>query len=592
MLHTGSRRPLLLAGLGSFLVYLMPVVGPHAFFVLGEMVAGSIGRLARGEQPLWSATNLGFALLLQLAAFVVLYWVLTAGRWRWLAPVAAAPLAIWAANAAYLDFIPTLFLLEDQPAVERGHWPVACEIAGTHLLPLRAGVRLELAGVREAWIAREPGGHHEILTMPGCRANPRGIERSMTVAVDRVAPGGAALYRRQDKATGKPSYWFSAGTDTPSLSLTPPSDKWWAPVLSRGAEAIAWVESERAGSRGFDYRVVIRDLEDDGERRIPLEGALWSRPYLLSVDMQSGEMTFSTDFDKVVTVDMSGAITWGPVELTGFGSLQMNFLRHADGWVVWDGYREEGRYRVHWSLPLGEGRHEIPKGRGINAVAVDPWGRYIAVSVTSNLSIGDARDEMYVLRVHDGEEVFRRYLDRYTRTQVAFLGPHYLAFTRYDSIVEGVGGRVQVLRVPGPVGWDTVDAWVDAYRARVEPLLALSRKLDDEGLGEEDCAPFAAALARPVPPAPDDLTADLARALDAAIGEARLQCDRWDPSPFVTAFLDVEHLVGSMEDHLLYEYGVEVFPSTSLLTGDRRDGRIGPLEMPDGSVRAKRTRAR
>ncbi len=68
-----------------------------------------------------------------------------------------------------------------------------------------------------------------------------------------------------------------------------------------------------------------------------------------------------------------------------------------------------------------------------------------------------------------------------------------------------------------------------------------------------------------------------------------MQCERWDPAPFLTAFLDMEHLVGSMEDHLVYEYGVEVFPQTSLLTGDTRGSRIGPLEMPDGSVRAKRT---
>lgn len=590
MKSRSPRRVLLLATAASFLVYLLPVVTPHVFMVVGEVVIRDLGHLASGERPLWAAANVGFALLLQLAAFALCFWALRAGSWRWLLLVVTAPAAIWAANAAYLAAIPTLFLIEDQPAAERGDWPVACEIAGTSLVNVRAGVQLELEQAREAWIAREPGGLYELLSMPGCRVVARGIERSMANAIDRVSPGGAALYRRHDKATGAQHYWFSAADGSPPQSLTPPSEKWWAPVLSRHANAIAWIESERAGSRGFLYRVVIRRLDGGGERRVSLDGKLWSHPHLLSIDTRSGEIVLATGFDKIVAIDLAGTIKWGPDVIPDFKNIQENYRRQSDGWVVWDGYREEGRYRVHWSLPLGQGRHEIPKGRGINDVAVDPWGRYIAISVSTTLNIGDVSDAIYVLRVHDGAEVYRRYLDRYTRTPIAFLGAHYLAFTRYDSIVEGVGGRIQILRVPGAVATTTVDTWVDAYRARVAPVVPLFVKFDHEGLAEDDCGPFVAALAGELPPAPDEITADLARALNDALAEARDQCNRWDPSPFVTAFLDVEHLIGSMEDQLVYEYGVEVFPRTSLLTGDTRGARIGPLEMPDGSVRAKRTR--
>ncbi len=590
MMNRSPRQALLLAIVASFLVYLLPVFTPHGFRVVGEVAVRDLGRLVSGGRPLWATANAGFALLLQLSALALFYWVLVAGRWRWLTAAAAAPIVVWAANVAYLVAIPALFLIEDKSAVERGDWPVACEIAGARLVKVRAGVQLELAQAREAWIAREPGGRYEVLSMPGCRAVSSVLDRSIANAVDRVSPGGAALYRSHDTATGTPHYWFSAGDGSPPQSLAPPSDKPWGPVLSRHADAIAWVESERTQSRGFINRVVMRDLDGGEERHVSLDGGTWSHPNLLSIDTRSGEIVLATGFDTIVAVDFAGAVKWGPVVVAEFGNIQESFRRQADGWVVWDGYRENGHYRVHWSLPLGQGRHEIPNGRGINDVVLDPWGRYIAISVTTTLDIGNIRDAIYVLRVHDGTEIYRRFLDRHTPTSIAFLGSHYLAVTRYDAIADGVNRRVQVLRVPGAVASARIDAWVNAYRARVAPLMPLFAKFDGEGLGEDDCGPFVAALANAVPPAPDEITADLARALSNALTEARTQCERWDPSPFVGAVLDVEHLIGSMEDQLVYEYGIAVFPQTSLLNGDTRGATIGPREMPDGSVRAKRTR--
>jgi hypothetical protein len=87
---------------------------------------------------------------------------------------------------------------------------------------------------------------------------------------------------------------------------------------------------------------------------------------------------------------------------------------------------------------------EIPKGRSITAVSVDPDGRYIALGVSRNLSIGDVRDAVFVLRVADGTEIYRRFLPAYTRSQVAFLGPDYLAV----SLIEDAMARIDVLRVP------------------------------------------------------------------------------------------------------------------------------------------------
>src|SRR5262249_474193 len=110
----------------------------------------------------------------------------------------------------------------------------------------------------------------------------------------------------------------------------------------------------------------------------------------------------------------------------------------VDGWVAWDAYREDAPYRVAWSLPAGRGVQRVPRGRSITSVAPSPDGRWIALSVTSNLSISSTPDAVSVLRAADGSEVFRRYFPKYTRSTVAFAGGRFV----YTD-----GGGVNVLRI-------------------------------------------------------------------------------------------------------------------------------------------------
>jgi hypothetical protein len=113
--------------------------------------------------------------------------------------------------------------------------------------------------------------------------------------------------------------------------------------------------------------------------------------------------------------------------------------------VAWDGYREREAYHVAWSTSSGQGRHRIPRGRSPAAVAVDPEGRHVALSVSGSYSIGEVPDAVVVVRTTDGAEVFRRYLPRYARSTVAFLGTEFFAYT---GVEEG-RSRLRVLRVPG-----------------------------------------------------------------------------------------------------------------------------------------------
>jgi hypothetical protein len=77
---------------------------------------------------------------------------------------------------------------------------------------------------------------------------------------------------------------------------------------------------------------------------------------------------------------------------------------------------------------------------GGSSAAVDPTGSNIAISETTTLSIGNARDVVYVLRTDDGADVFRRYLPRYSRSEVVFFDGGFLGY----SDLEGT----HILKIP------------------------------------------------------------------------------------------------------------------------------------------------
>ena len=104
---------------------------------------------------------------------------------------------------------------------------------------------------------------------------------------------------------------------------------------------------------------------------------------------------------------------------------------------------ENTRYRLGWSTHEGQGQYQAPKGRSITSAAMDARGRYVAASTSTSLSIGSIKDTIVAIRTGDGSEVFRRALPTYARSQVAFLGDGYFAY----SDVEGTRSRTHVLRV-------------------------------------------------------------------------------------------------------------------------------------------------
>ncbi len=436
----------LAAFLLSFLVYLVPILHVHGATLVGIYLWAALVEGRNGREPLWLAMDAGFAVAMQIAWFFALRWILTGSRLRWLLLAGLAPVTAVAVVWTYLLVIPALFLIETDEAPETGDWPVACSVAGAGTVGLPTGVTLALERAGEAWIRFGDGGYG-VLSMPDCRVVRRELFfPGVRGSVGYIAPGGTVYYRMDSDGDGTFEHWYlKEGKTAPKRLEAPAGIDHWTPVVDAAADTMAWLETKRNDDRKLlGYVIAVRTLPDGPEFRVPLQMERRSSALLLDLDLAAGRFIVLGNYSAVHTIGLDGRAMNKPVQPAGFENIGTSFRLLSGGWVAWDGYRENARYRVGWSLPAGSGMFDIPKGRGITAVSVDSTGRHIAVSVSGNLSIGSIEDSVRVIRVADGKEVWRRYMPRYTRSQVAFLGSGYLAVTH---IVAGQA-RVDVLEIP------------------------------------------------------------------------------------------------------------------------------------------------
>jgi len=101
----GASRRIVGALVLSFAVYLTPLVGPHAAWLLGEVVWRELGPESRRwhSKPLWAATDIAVALGAQLVFFILLYWFFKRPGWlRGLCVLAPVLPAIVAMNFLYM----------------------------------------------------------------------------------------------------------------------------------------------------------------------------------------------------------------------------------------------------------------------------------------------------------------------------------------------------------------------------------------------------------------------------------------------------------------------------------------------------------
>jgi hypothetical protein len=111
------------------------------------------------------------------------------------------------------------------------------------------------------------------------------------------------------------------------------------------------------------------------------------------------------------------------------------------GWFAWDAYRVDTPWGAFWSWVGGAGRYDVDWSKMISHAAVNPSGTYAALSLDTRFGrIPAGGEALVVVRLADGKEIFRKKLERFTRTRVAFLGDGHVAWTE--------GGHVVVARVP------------------------------------------------------------------------------------------------------------------------------------------------
>ncbi len=429
------RRVFVGAFLLSFMTYLIPLFNVHA-----GLVPLGLSLVALVEPSAFFLVTLAGALIIQAIVLALFYWALRGLRWwNGLALLAAVPILIYGANLAMLHVIPLMVLVERDARSESGDLALACSVPGVILAQVHSGAELSLERAGEAWVIRQDDRQRARLTMPGCQIASVAASR-VGSGMDHVAPGGYLLFRRDD---GEIAH---AGPDRaePLAVVAPAPGKYWSPILSDDGRTLAWLDRQPAQTGPRPYRLNLLHLDGAGRETIALDLSPRHQFELIGADIKKNRFTLARFRNTILAIDKQGRAITGPVSPPGIHDARWGFRWLDDGWVAWDGYREEGRSRVVWSLPAGSGAVIIPKGRNIESLAVDPGGRYIAASVATGLSIGSTNSAVFMFRAGDGSELFRRYHPTFSRNRLAFLGPDYLAMTRSED------GQsfVDVYRVP------------------------------------------------------------------------------------------------------------------------------------------------
>jgi hypothetical protein len=427
------RKSAAIALLASFLVYLIPLIGPHAAPLLGEMFFGDMYR----SRPLWFLTDVVAGLVLQLVAFSVIYLFLQKRSLvRGLALGVAVPAVFVSTQALFMLWIPSIFLIENDTASDAGSWPIECTADDAWIVGVATPHR-PLGGAVKEVLIQTSKADYGVLSIPDCMVKPLALPKptlepgghvDFTLGIDYVVPGVAILFYKQETRTGTQAWQIARrGYDDFIPVEAPPGIP---KILSSDGKWIGWLDR---------MQIVIRDVENvKPETRVDLSPFGPASYVLSNIDMRSGEIMLVRNAEFMV-LGNDGHVRSKIAMPVDVEVQPSTFRRLGDGWVGWDAYRDEGPYQVSWSLPAGKGNHHVLKGRLINSVAVSPEGDLIAISVGTALSIGNIQDSIYVLRASDGREVFRRFLPRYTRTN--------LVFPDKDHLLYSADGKTLLLRV-------------------------------------------------------------------------------------------------------------------------------------------------
>ena len=432
---------------GSFATYLLPVFGRHfTHRPWGPLLLEEIDRYPSGPAAGWFAGDLALALALQAAAALLLYWL--ARRPGWLsimALVAAVPAFVVTLNVAHGGRFPPPFPIEAESAREQANWEAECTFSGYKVSPAVRPLSLSLEKAGQAWLRRPGGDEYALLQMPGCEITEVSFDIGEYPHIAYAAENGRMLYVTKTRPDWRQSWWYWRGPGSALRPLTwPPQPDRHPPVLSDDGEWIGRLELPNSQSDQPLTRVFIRSLSSDDRITVdfkPLDNTPLSYR-LLSFAVDQPEIVLQRGLSDFLGLDLEGNVRWGPVTPDGAAAFDRQFRRVGDGWLAWGQSDEEGSDAIVWTMRGESGSHRVLRGRKIHSVAVEPEGRLIAVSVSCTYCGHDVvRDAVYVFRVSDGIEVFRKNLKRRQgHIQIQFLGTEFFAYPE--------GGELRVPRVP------------------------------------------------------------------------------------------------------------------------------------------------
>jgi hypothetical protein len=415
-----------LAVAASFAVYLIPLVGPHTFAFLGEVLFHGMDRSQRS----WVVADIAAALIMQAVAFAVFYLYFQKRNLPSLVLLGLSILTFLVVSQfIFTVWIPSLFLIEKDTALDIGEWPPICSASDAWISSAPMPYRAAGESIPEVLIQNSKGGY-AIMSIPGCTVTPLALPQptlqsdgrvDLMLGIDYAVPGAAVLFNKMDTRTSAQA-WIVAKPATGEL-IPVETPQRIVKILSDDGDWISWIELEQ---------IVIRNIRNIAgskpEVRVDLSPFGTATYVLANIDISNGDIALWRN-DELMVLGIDGQVR-SRLPIPADVEIQPNtFQRLGDGWVAWDAYRDQDPYRVAWSLPGGAGHHHVPRGRLINSAAVSPSGDLIAISVSTALNIGDIQDAIYVLRAGDGKEVFRRYLPRYTRTQVLFPDKDLFAYS-------------------------------------------------------------------------------------------------------------------------------------------------------------------
>ena len=418
-------KPSRIAIILSFVIYLLPVFTIHAGFVAWPAMFLS------GE---WSAVLIALAgaLVLQILTAYLFHWLLSRfGKWGTIGLLASLPLLFFAVNVSFLYIIPALILIEPDWSGDVGAIEPVCERKSVSIMRLPARSAAGPVAAGNVWLQQQTARNAALMSGLDCSLQQvANINENGQFTV--VTGTGVALYRTHQGSV----HVLRAGSDEIRALPRPDGIKHWNPILTADGRAVAWLSRGPAGSGGRPHEMNIKSLEQGTDKKIQLD--IEPTGSLTLIHAVEGQFTLSRHRNEVLIVDAEGKTVWGPVAPEGTYNAGTGFRRIGDdGWIAWDDYRDNGNYRIVWSLPWGTGSTALPRGRSIESASASPDGRLIAYSSEAN-SYFNAAGRLVIMSTKDGKVLYRRELKQFSRTYLAFLDNDHIAIENFGDMPHGV----------------------------------------------------------------------------------------------------------------------------------------------------------